>query len=278
MCNSSIESNKFKLLGIVVVLLVVPAAVEVVLHHTSLLAFRTPPFFVPEELGTPVALCAMFPFLKSIWRLLLRLHTRTHRTVCHIGNAIQYVRGLLDGIIVGHHGRHSKNTRELVHQQHKPMMRLSHCVFMTRCSSCIKTCSSRLPMGNTKTLRTLSTILGYSARRNVQKCTIPRCNTCILATTRTFVFSLLPGNARRTEYRVHLQTRTRAPVLFINSTTMNSRTVCAFLPREFFSCLPGFATQATASIAWSIHFTYVWRRTLLFPYVNNTFFELHHWC
>ena len=41
---------------------VVPAAVEVVLHHTCLLAFRTPPFFVPVELGTPVAVASCFHF------------------------------------------------------------------------------------------------------------------------------------------------------------------------------------------------------------------------
>ena len=64
MCNSTVVSNrtKFKLLGIVVVIVVVPAAVEVVLHHTCLLAFRTPPFFVPVELGTPVAAASCFHF------------------------------------------------------------------------------------------------------------------------------------------------------------------------------------------------------------------------
>ena len=96
-------------------------------------------------------------------------------------------------------------------------------------------------MGNTKTLRTLSTILGYSARRNVQKCTIPRCNTCILATTRTFVFFSVAR--QRKENRMSRTCKNQGARTVLSSTPppMNSRTVCAFLPREFFSCLPGFA-------------------------------------
>ena len=96
-------------------------------------------------------------------------------------------------------------------------------------------------MGNTKTLRTLSTILGYFARRNVQKCTVPRCNTCILATTRTFVFFSVARQRKENRMSRTCKNQDARTVLSSTPPPMNSRTVCAFLPREFFSCLPGFA-------------------------------------
>jgi hypothetical protein len=68
-------------------------------------------------------------------RLLLRLHARAHRAIRHIGDAIQYVRSLLDGIVVGHHCCHSEDARELVHQQHESddaviALRVHHSLFV----------------------------------------------------------------------------------------------------------------------------------------------------
>ena len=131
-------------------------------------------------------------------------------------------------------------------------------------------------MGNTKTLRTLSTILGYSARRNVQKCTIPRCNTCILATTRTFVFFSVARQRKENRMSRTCKNQDARTVLSSTPPPMNSRTVYAFLPREFFSCLPGFAHPGHRlhSLVDSFHMC---GELTLFPYFSNErvfFFEL----
>ena len=173
---------------------------------------------------------------------------RTHRTICHIGNAIQYVRSLLDGIVVGHHCCHSEDARELVHQQHESddaviALRIHHSLFVLNKKPGRRNAAGKHQ--NTSHAKHNSGLFCSPHRPEMQ---LPRYSTCTLATTRTFVSSSVAR--QRTANRAKRRDKSQVAHTVLSSTLppRNSRRACAFPPRGCASCPEGFARRLLHSL------------------------------